>query len=139
MLSVRAGLAVIVALLVLTACGNGGDDDSGSATTQARADLTVNMSDFRFAPARWSGTAASMVSVDLENSSGQVHDWTILQTPIENEGDFDSSDVLFSIELTPGSQQRAELTLPGPGTYQVICSIPSHFSLGMEGTLRVTG
>ncbi len=132
----RALCGLIVALAAV-ACG-GGSETPTSAPTVGGDVLTVDLSDFRFAPATITISAGSPIELRLRNSGSVVHNWTVLSSEITRETDFDDSLVLATGEVVAGAQDLFTFEPPPPGSYQVICTVATHFTQGMAGELIVT-
>ncbi len=132
-----AGLAVAVALLV-TACGGGGDstDDAGSEGTTT--EITADAVEFSFGPDAWVVVAGGDVMLQFQNEGLELHTWVLLSSPIESEGELSEDLIVFETSAEAGQALTVSFAAPAAGTYQVICSVPGHFALGMEGRLTVT-
>ena len=130
----------IGALLIVAFFGAGCSGDSGGlsqTSASAPVESDIDMSDYRFAPAALTVKSGTNLELNLSNSGSVVHNWTVLANEITAESEFDENTVLFAGEALAGAQ-RAYVFEPSPaGVYQVICTIPTHFSLGMVGTLTV--
>jgi uncharacterized cupredoxin-like copper-binding protein len=123
------GLSLVLAL-VLAACG--GDETPT---------LRVSMSDFKFAPTHWQAPAGAQVTINAVNEGGADHEWLVVQRDQRIEAPFDEADrglAYWGLKLKRSEQGEFTFTAPGePGEYQIICSIPGHLELGMQGTLIV--
>jgi plastocyanin len=86
------------------------------------------------------------VQVDLQDTAFVPED---LEVPAGTTGFYVSNDDLFwhtftiegtdvDVRLASRSNRRIEVDL-APGTYQIVCRIPGHESIGMTGTLEVGG
>lgn len=139
----RALIWMAAVALVAAACGgdDGGGDDGGNGGGGGGATrVTVEGTEFSFSPAAVTVAADTDVSVTFDNQGSIDHEWTVLTagTELASEGDFDASLVAFTIAPIPaGSSAEGTLNLPA-GEYQVLCSIPGHFTAGMAGTLTVS-
>lgn len=131
------GVALVAALsLVLMACS---DSDDGGSTS-----IDATMTDFTFSPDVWSVAAGEEITIDLANNGSVEHEWVILQDGVqiaseadlpETEEELLSNFVFWEDEVEPGESKTLTFTAPTAGTYQVICSIETHFNVGMEGEL----
>lgn len=102
------------------------DSDVGEPSPQAfenAEDLTVTLDDFAFIPADLT-VNAGQVNLTLTNTGAALHDLTI-------------PDLGITVQASPGETVTAGLDFATPGTYDTLCSIPGHSSLGMRGTLAV--
>lgn len=102
-----------------------GSNDSRPAPPafEDAVDVTVTLDDFAFSPADLTVTAGQ-VNLTLTNTGAAVHDLTI-------------PDLGISVQASPGETVTTGLDFTTPGTYETLCSIPGHASLGMTGTLVV--
>ncbi len=130
-------LIIPVLLLAVFAVACGGDDDGGAG--ELLTELSIDMVEFEFNPVEAAVPAGEEITLDLSNSGSVEHNWVVLNEDVrvEAEADFDESMVYFQAELQPGEADTFTFTAPGPGGYQVICTIPGHLTAGMEGRLRV--
>lgn len=121
---------VLVLSMALSACGG-----SGNAT------LDVDMSEYKFTPATLEVPAGAEVTVNLSNSGTVEHELAIMVLGTEATAPFDADDesnIYWEAELEPGEAESVTFTAPSePGTYQIVCGIPTHLELGMVGTLIV--
>lgn len=132
----RLPAAIAVGAIVLAACSSGSAPPTQS-TSPAAGTTTIDLSDFRFAPAAVTIQAGTTAEINLRNSGSVLHNWTVLTDEITTETDFEESMVLFTAEAVAGAQNRLTFESPPAGVYQVICTIPTHFGLGMVGSLTV--
>lgn len=137
----RIVMLVVALSLVAAACGD--DNDSGSDTTSAgggrSTSITVGASEFAFDPDSWSVAADTPFSVAFTNTGTVEHTFTVLSESISTEGDYNEGIALFILGSAAAESASGSLAGLAPGTYQVICSIPGHFSAGMFGELVVQG
>jgi plastocyanin len=134
----RTPAAVATVLAVLGGCG-GGDDKKG-APGQGKDTVTVGHNqpiafgadEYSFDPKKVvvnAGTAKpSVVRFVLRNNGSLAHD-----LHIEKGGEDLGGTPIFA----PGKVESGQARL-GPGTYEFICTVGDHASLGMRGTLVVT-
>ena len=129
-------IALLVALaVVLVSCGGGDDDaDGGEAVT----DFQVQMDSFFFDPENVTVVAGTDVTVTALNlDSALQHNWVIIEqgSEVGDEQEIDESAFLFqTAEIDPQTSATGTFNV-APGEYQVICTVPGHFSAGMVGTL----
>ena len=132
MVSRRLGQLILVGTVIwlLIACGS---DEGGGETA-----ITVVASEFAFNPSSVNVAAAQDVTVTLENSGVEEHEWVILGagTNISIESEFEESQVAFRLPVGAGESASDIINLP-QGSYQIVCTILGHFTEGMEGTLTV--
>jgi plastocyanin len=96
-----------------------GADEGGAGTTE------VGMEEYEFIPA--DVTAASGDTVTATNDGQTVHNLTVL----------DGNEELGATEdVDPGQSGELEVDFD-PGDYEMLCTIPGHADLGMEGTFTV--
>ena len=131
-MSRRLGQLILVGTVmwVLIACGS---DEGGGETA-----VTVVTTEFALNPSSVNVAAAQDVTVTLENSGFDEHEWVILGagTTISIESEFEESQVVFRLPVDAGESASNIINLP-QGTYQIVCTILGHFTEGMEGTLTV--
>jgi uncharacterized cupredoxin-like copper-binding protein len=85
--------------------------------------LTVTLDDFTFAPSDVA-VQPGQVNLTLANEGAAVHDLTVPELDI-------------TILVLPGESVTTGLEFDIAGTYDTLCSIPGHASLGMTGSLVV--
>ena len=131
----RRATVISILLLVMAGCG----DDSNSTTRDTISEkslaLVVIAEEHSFIPATLSTSGAA--EVRLDNAGALAHNWTVLARPIESETELTRGIVLARAETEAGQSSTISLDGIGSGTYQVVCSIPGHFSAGMVGTLVI--
>ena len=143
--TLRYGSFLMAVALVAAACGGGDSSDTVPApeatiaTSPPTSDITATAKDFLFSPNAWTAGAESEVTFEFENQGSVTHTWIILSSPIESESEFSEDLIVFETSAEAGEAATITFTAPAAGTYQVICNVPGHFSLGMEGLLTVTG
>lgn len=129
-------IAISLALVVPLAAACAGDT-SIPAQTPATASVDVGLSDYRFAPATVTVEAGVPLQLNLRNSGSVPHNWTVLASDIAAESELEETMILFTGEALAGALNTYPFDPPPAGEYQVICTIPTHFSLGMTGSLVV--
>lgn len=126
----------VVVAFVAAACSSGsGTSPQGSVISERSR--TIDMLDYRFAPVTVTLPSGTPVELVLRNLSSVVHNWTVLAEEITAESEFDETMVLFTNEVSARGLERTMFQPPPPGAYQVICTISTHFTLGMVGSLVV--
>jgi len=131
--------AVLTTTLAIAACG--GNGGAGADTTH-----TVVLSDILFEPAEITVPAGAAIALDLQNEGVLEHQWVVLEagTEVTSEDDLpDDAEILawestyWGEELLGGQNAGHTFTAPAAGSYQIVCSMPGHFTAGMVGTLTV--
>lgn len=120
--------ALLLLLLLAVACGGGEPD----------GDTTLRMEEFRFEPERLSDPGPEVEFV-VHNDGAVTHDWTLLRRSIASEAELTDDLIIEQVVVPSGETAAVSLAGLDPGLYQYVCGIPGHFSLGMHGTLEVTG
>ena len=125
-------------LVALGGCGGGGDKKDGggpsndTVTVGHNQPIAFGADEYAFEPKKVvvnAGTAKpSVVRFVLRNNGSLAHDLHIQK---------DGQDLGGTPIFAPGKVESGQATL-GPGTYEFICTVGDHASLGMKGTLVVT-
>lgn len=137
--SVGVLVALAVSFVALFLAMNDDDPVAVPAGGGAPAtSLTVEATEFEFDPADVTIAADTDVEVTLDNVGAVEHNWTVLEagTTIDDESQFDEALEIVHIHADAGEATSDTVNLV-EGSYQVICTIPGHFSAGMAGTLEV--
>lgn len=124
--------AMLIAVLVLTACSSGG---SSSGTS-----LTVTTTEFAFNPANVSVPTGASVNLTLKNAGTVEHTWVVLKQGVNvtTATGLDPASIYFSSKVEPGQSASFTFTAPATaGDYEIICDLPGHLEGGMKGTLTV--
>lgn len=95
-------------------------DDAASVST-----FTVTGSNFAFSPANLSVKKGDTVNITFSNSSG-THDFNIDEFAVA------------TFQLEGGASQTVSFVADKTGSFEYYCSVGSHRSMGMTGTLTVT-
>jgi uncharacterized cupredoxin-like copper-binding protein len=103
------------------------DDHEQRAPTpvDGAATLQVSAIEMAFTPAVVSLKAGQPVNVTVTNDGKVFHD-------------FDLSVADVHLDLDPGEQATAAVTIDQPGVYEAICTVPGHAAAGMVLTVEVT-
>jgi uncharacterized cupredoxin-like copper-binding protein len=125
-------LAAGLAAVVLSACGGPGS-----------AAMSVSMREFSFTPDTFTVPSGAEVTLTLRNLGALEHNFHIMNLGEEIEGSWTEADEAGALDslanVSGGDVSTVTITAPNKaGEYQVLCSVPSHFELGMFGTLTVT-
>jgi len=91
--------------------------------------LTVSVADFMIDPSDLE-VAGSTITIDVTNDGPTPHNLSIR--------DADGEVLLATADLSVGDMETITGELE-PGEYTIFCSLGGHESLGMSGTLTVTG
>jgi uncharacterized cupredoxin-like copper-binding protein len=152
------GGGVAIVLVALSIGGCGGDDGSSAsstpktmteasraATTSGDApngQLTVDMSEYKFAPARITADAGTL-RVTAKNSGSQPHEFVVIRTdaapgelPVHDGRASEKGSVGEIAEQEPGSSGSHAFRLK-TGRYVFVCNVPGHYAAGMRGSLVV--
>lgn len=123
------GILLVLAALVLTACG------------PKKAQYSVELKDFSFTPDTATVPAGGEVTLNLKNSGTLEHEYVIIkkgETVTLPFDDDDEAKVYWENELQPGESATVTYTAPSEaGEYQVVCGTPGHLEQHMEGKLVV--
>jgi plastocyanin len=120
------------------ACGGGSSDQTttttppattstsqsptgGATTGSPSGGTTLTLKDNVFDPADF--TISAGAEITLKNAGGNLHNFSVEGQDIDKD-------------VQPGETETEDLELP-PGTYTMFCKY--HRSIGMEGTLTVSG
>lgn len=85
-------------------------------------EVEVVARDLSFSPAELRVEAGTTVNLVLRNEGAVLHDFTI-------------PSLGFRLEAPPGETAAASLTVPTPGRYPFLCTVPGHAEAGMTGVL----
>ena len=123
------GVFVVLAMLVLSACG------------PKKAELTVDMTDYKFTPDTFEVPAGVEVTLHISDSGTLPHEFVVMKLGTQATPPFDDNDegnIFWEVELEKGEAQTVTFTAPtDKGTYQVVCGTPGHLEQNMVGTLTV--
>ena len=111
-------------LVMMAACSAPPADEPSEASP-----IEVTVADFMIDPAELEVTAGS-ASFVVRNDGPTPHNLSIRDAAGEL--------VAATDDLSPGDGETIAVELE-PGTYTIFCSLAGHESLGMSGTLTVTG
>jgi uncharacterized cupredoxin-like copper-binding protein len=123
-------------VIVAGACSGSGDTTTTVLPLGGRAEVVVDLDEYRFVPSTVS--VRGNVNVDVRNLGGLEHTWSVLGAPIDNESALVGSTRLLEVRLEVGQSANINLDELPVGVYQLVCAIPGHFSAGMVGELVVT-
>lgn len=127
----RILIPALLALLVACSAPENSTDSgggSGSEAPSAQA-VRVTVSDFMIQPNDFEAFGPT-VTVEATNDGPTPHNFSVRD---------ESGEVLMATaDLSTGDSQTISAEL-APGEYTIFCSLAGHESLGMSGTLRVSG
>jgi plastocyanin len=160
-------LPTLLALVGVAATGCGSDDSSSGSTTAAStaagaastaqattpaasADataasdgrLTVDASEFEFAPTAATAKAGRL-TITMKNLGKVPHELVLLKTSTKadglkvTDGRVSEADSVGEISETDGGVSKDHTFTLKAGTYVYVCNIPGHYMDGMRGTLTV--
>jgi uncharacterized cupredoxin-like copper-binding protein len=133
-------IVLAISVLFLSACT--------SSNTVPATEITVDMNEFLYEPAKITVPANQPVRLILTNSGAQEHDFVVETIPVTNvqkEGDSGGAhhahgadaDYDLHISTSAGGTSTLSFTVTEPGTYKIFCSIQGHEIAGMIGELIV--
>ena len=124
---------LVVLSLALASCGGGGGG--------ASKDIRVTMTDFKFAPDKFTVPAGQQISLSATNNGAITHDFIIMKLGTQVGDHYSSAnepEVYWKIEVPAGQSVKETFTAPADlGEYQVLCGIPGHYEAGMVAKLVV--
>ena len=117
----KAAAVALATVAVLTACGGGPSQPSGSTK--------VTLSEFKFDPSSITVPHGKVVFW-LVNSGNVAHDLAIR--------DSTGSRIAASELVSAGDAKEFDVSNLAAGSYTIFCTQPGHEASGMKGTLTVT-
>ena len=102
----------------------GAGEDRAPAPVEDATGVRIIASEMAFAPAELDLVTGEAVNITVTNDGQLFHDFVL-----------DAAGV--DLNLDPGEQASAALTLDDPGTYEAICTVPGHAAAGMVLTITV--
>lgn len=141
--SLIALTALVLAGVALVVAGTSDDDDGGggaSAPREPMSEVTIVGTEFSFDPDDPLVFADTDVGITFSNEGAVVHNLNVLASGVDYSEDIElsESDVVARVDdIEGGAEASTTVALP-TGTYQMVCTIPGHFDLGMSGVLEVT-
>lgn len=114
---------VVIVAAAIAACGPGGG--GGGANPAAGQTVTVDGSEFAYAPNEITAKPGEQVKVNFKNVGTVEHTFVI-------------KDLNFKLTAQPGQTVSGTFTAPqAAGTYEIHCDIAGHTEAGMVGKLTV--
>jgi len=123
------------------------EEEGGALAVEADIVIDLEMKDFAFVPARLTVKAGDVIHFNAENTTNNIHDFTIdkvdadlyiVALPGDGEHahmDDAMADVHFA--FTEAGKGAIQVRIHEPGEYVYYCSVPGHREAGMEGTIIV--
>ena len=99
-------------------------EDQAPAPVDDAEEIHVQATEMAFTPAEVDLAAGEPVNVTVVNDGQLFHDFVLDEAGVH-------------LNLDPGEQASAALTLDEPGTYQAICTVTGHADAGMLLTVNV--
>ena len=94
------------------------------STIDGAAEITVTLNDFTISPSPVVVTAGQATNITVTNTGAAPHDFVV-------------PDLDIHIAAAPGETVTAGVAAQPAGTYDTLCTVPGHASLGMVGTFVV--
>jgi len=115
---------------VLPACAPSADDSAPpSAGAPSSGAIAITVADFMIDPVDLTATGPA-ITFEVTNDGPTPHNFTVR----DDAGEL----VAATADLSPGESETLSADI-APGAYTIFCSLAGHESLGMGGTLTVTG
>lgn len=126
-------LATLLALAT-TACSGGAErtgpeTGGGEGERAVAASIDVTLSDFAIEPSHLEGPAGAPLTFAIRNDGAAAHTFGVVA----------AGQTFETASIGPGANAVLEVPAIEAGTYEVLCTVPGHDSLGMTGTLMLTG
>jgi manganese oxidase len=119
-------------VLVTAACGGGAErfpETGGEGDRAAGVSIDVTLSDFAIEPSHLEGPAGAPLTFAVRNDGAAAHTFGVVA----------AGQTFETASIGPGSNAVLQVPALEEGTYDVLCTVPGHDSLGMKGTLMLTG
>ena len=129
----RVGAIAVALGIVLSACtatdapgasGEGGEVAAGGSMT-----LSVTLRDFAIEPSSLEADAGAELSIDVENRGAAPHTFAVVVGGTTYE----------TPSIPAGGRETLVVPPLDAGSYDVLCTVPGHDTLGMTGTLLIGG
>lgn len=132
-------------MLLLGACGGGDkktDDTKAASPTATKASgsggeaLDVKAVEYKFEVPTTSFTSGKAYEVKVSNIGIMEHNFHVFK-----KGERDEAQAIAKIptaELGAGKSASTTMTLPAPGDYEFVCTVPGHEQLGMKIDVKAT-
>jgi plastocyanin len=125
-----AAFLALLAALCLASC-RGGDDDAEGRTATVPGDAPVRIAgdEYSFDPETVVVTGGTTnLELEFANAGSLAHNVRVFQGDSELGG---------SPTFGGGQTRAGRVTLPGPGEYELVCTVGNHEELGMTGRLEL--
>jgi plastocyanin len=109
---------------------DGGANDGGGS--DAVTEITVQASEWSLEPAGFTVPAGEEVTLTLENTGSNQHNWGV-----DLDGDGETEDDVRTDTIPSGETTTVTFTVDETGEYTFFCDVSGHRDAGMEGTLTV--
>ena len=141
----------LLAVLVLTSCGDGGSDDVGAPVATPRV-VEITMTDNAYSLTNLRARSGQEVTFCFRNAGSVAHE-AVVGTPAQqvrhekemNGAGGDSMDAMAdmgadpdAIAVQPGRTGEVTYQFSGSGTVVIGCHVPGHYQNGMRATITVT-
>jgi len=104
--------------------GRGYGSDQVAPTIDDATEITVTLTDFTISPSQVVVVEGDPTNITVVNNGAAPHDFTV-------------PDLGITIFVGPGETVTTGVSAQAAGTYDTLCTIPGHASLGMVGTFVV--
>lgn len=104
------------------------------AGTNPADGLVIEATEFKFTPDRLELKLNKETTLTLHNKGGVLHDLTVKDLKVKI-GEQVLDDLV--IEADPGKSVQVTFTPLVAGEFTLLCDVPGHLDLGMEGTVVV--
>lgn len=146
-------VGILVTSSLLAACGNGGTSSGGNASNEpidVSKPVEIAMQDIKFDQTALTVKSGDTVNFRFVNTGKVPHDAFIgdgtAQAEHEDEmkamaGAGDMSGHAMNeaaVTVQPGESDSLAYTFDTPGTYEIGCHQPGHYTAGMKVTVTVT-
>ena len=122
--------ALLATLAACSTTSNGTASDPDQAPSDATTDaVTITVSDFMIEPNDFEASGPT-VTVETTNDGPTPHNFSVRNA--------DGEVLMATADLSTGESETISAELE-PGEYTIFCSLAGHESLGMSGTLTITG
>jgi uncharacterized cupredoxin-like copper-binding protein len=137
-------LPVVVALVLLAACGSEDTSTGAGAGTKADRTIDVEMRDIAFSPTSVDVRAGETVRFNFKNTGQVEHDAFIGDAAAQDahekemrEGHGDHGKEANAVSVKPGKSASLTYTFDTPGQLLIGCHEPGHYVGGMRITVNV--